>query len=166
MKIINAVLFKANWFACVLGGALWGALGVIGLAVFSFVAGRWQRDLVLAAALAAIGFCLDTVWIQLGILDYGTSLAPMWIVLMWVGLAFTINHAMSVFVERPLLGGLLSGGAAPVTCLGGERLGSVVVAMPLGLILVASVWAVLFYAVFRLCRDLDSDLASEAEIVA
>ena len=149
MNLVNAVLFKANWFACVLGGTFWGALGITGLLAFSVVRNTWRQDLALLALLAGVGALLDTTWIHLGILDYGTVFAPIWIIFLWMGLAMTLNHAMSLFQQRPLLGAILSGAAAPVTYLGGQSLGAVSVPTPELLGIVAVVWAGLFYALFR-----------------
>ncbi|MEM7098821.1 MAG: DUF2878 domain-containing protein [Pseudomonadota bacterium] len=148
MKVINGVLFKLNWIACVVGGALWGALGVAALIGFSGYAGTLKRDAGLALCLGAIGAALDTLWIALGWLDYGTLFAPLWIIMLWVGLALCLNHAMAFFVSRPLLGGALSGAAAPLTYLSGASLGAVVVPNAWWLGVIGLVWGVLFTGVF------------------
>ena len=73
-------------------------------------------------AAASIGFCLDTLWIRVGVLDYaGASVAPVWIVLLWVGVGLSVNHSLAPFGARPWVGGLLAGLTAPVSYLGGER---------------------------------------------
>ena len=159
MKILNAVLFKANWLACVIGGALWGVLGVAALIVFSITVRTWHRDAALLVLLAGIGAVLDSLWIQLGILDYGTRLAPLWIIMLWMGLAMTLHHAMSMFQTRPLLGAVLAGGAAPMTYLTGESLGAVSVANPWLLSIIAVAWAGLFYVLFRRLASSDVENA-------
>ena len=149
--IINAVIFKLHWVACVVGGSLWGVAGALGMIAFSWRVGTLQRDAWIAFLLAPAGWFLDTTWITLGILDYGAySTAPLWIVLLWVGLAFALCHAMSMFVDRPWLGGLLTLFAAPGTYLAGQSLGAVSVpdVWMLGVISIA--WGSLFYAVFTL----------------
>ena len=147
-KVANALIFKAHWLACVLGGAYWGLARIVSLIAFSFAVDFLRRDLPWAVALGAIGAGLDTLWIALGILDYGAGFAPAWIIMLWVGLALTLNHAMYVFTSAPLIGGLLSGCAAPLTYMSGQALGAVVVPSPMQLLVIALTWAVLFYIVF------------------
>lgn len=149
MTILNAILFKVNWIACVVGGTFWGVGGIACLIAFSFWAKSWRVDLPLVLILSLTGAVLDTMWIYLGILDYQSPIAPLWIIMLWAGLAFTIHHAMSLFIHRPLLGATLSGLAAPVTYLSGERLGAVIVPDPLMLSVVMVTWFVLFYIVFK-----------------
>ena len=153
MKLVNAILFKLNWIACVVGGAYWGAFGVAALVGFSIYAGTSKRDLSLALFLGAVGAALDTLWITFGWLDYGTLLAPIWIVMLWIGLALCLNHAMAFFIDRPVIGGILSGMAAPLTYLSGASLGAVVVPNVWWLAAIGVVWAGLFFGVFSHLQD-------------
>jgi len=152
--LLNAGLFQITWFACVLGGPangfLWGAAAVAGMLWFSARTDVLAVDVGLAAVAAAVGFVLDSLWIHLGILDYrGAALAPMWIVLLWVGVGLSMNHSLALFQARPLLGGVLAGACAPLSYLGGERLGGVVVPDPWMLIAVSATWFVLFALAFH-----------------
>lgn len=152
-NLCNALLFQGAWFACVLGGAAgssaWGAALVTGLAGFACLREHWRSDLAWAVGAGTIGFGLDSLWIAVGVLDYhGAPVAPAWIVLLWVGVGLTLNHSLGFFAARPRLGGMLAGGTAPLSYLAGERLGAVVVPEPFGLVLVAAVWGLLFYAAF------------------
>ena len=149
MKLLNVVLFKTNWAACVLGGTIWGLAGVAMLLTYSYYAGTLKRDVPLLVGLVCIGSVLDSAWIMLGILDYGTALAPLWILLLWAGLAMTLNHSMAVFRSYPVIGAIMAAGAAPVTYLTGESLGAVTVANVEGLALVALSWGILFFIVFK-----------------
>ncbi|MEZ5558599.1 MAG: DUF2878 domain-containing protein [Pseudomonadales bacterium] len=157
-NLINAALFQTTWFACVLGGAagssLWGAAALLGLLTFSARSPHLRADLRLAAAAAVIGFALDTLWIHLGVLDYhGIAFAPAWIVLLWVAVGLTLNHSLSLFAGRPWLGGVLAGACAPLSYLGGERLGAVAVPDPWLLALVAAAWFFTFALAFALAGD-------------
>jgi hypothetical protein len=153
-NVFNGVLFQVAWFACVLGGAagtnLWGVAVLLLMLGQSLAGPAPGRDLKLVAALAPLGFLLDTAWIQFGVLDYGAALAPPWIVLLWVGVGLAVHHCLSWFKERPWLGGLLAGAGAPFSYLAGERFGAVTIDDPLRLTAVALVWLVLFAAVFTL----------------
>ncbi len=155
--LVNGVLFQAAWFACVLGGAnnvIWPGVGVVLLLIVSLAnAPTLRHDAQLALLLVPTGWVLDSAWIATGVLDYhGASVAPAWIVLMWLALGLTINHSMAFFRDRPWLGSLAVLGAAPLSYFAGERLGAVIVPEPARLIIVALVWAVLFFCVFSFAR--------------
>lgn len=153
-NLINAGLFQVTWFACVLGGAagnsVWGAAALASLLAFSSVRPFLRSDLALAVVLGLVGLGLDTLWIRTEVLDYGSAVAPAWIIMLWMGVGLTLNHSLSMFGDRPWLGGLMAGSAAPLSYLGGERLGGVVVPDPWMLAVVAAVWFALFTLAFAL----------------
>ncbi len=164
-NVINALLFQGAWFACVLGGArgssLWGAGAVAAMTAFALARHRWRSDVGFALAAAFIGFCLDTLWIRVGVLDYaGASVAPVWIVLLWVGVGLSVNHSLAPFGARPWVGGLLAGLTAPISYLGGERLGAVVVSDPTQLALVGATWCVVFTLGFASARAARARIAA------
>jgi len=163
-NLCNAVLFQFAWFACVLGGAagssLWGAGAVTSLAAFAALRDRWRSDVAFALLGAVVGLGLDTLWIQTGVLDYGgAALAPPWIVLLWAGVGLTLNHSLGLFSARPWLGGLLAGLSAPLSYLGGERLGAVAVPDPWLLGFVAATWFALFTLAFAAARSFSARIA-------
>jgi hypothetical protein len=147
--LLNAGLFQVTWFAAVMGGTLAGAGACALLAAHALARGRARADLTLAAVLGAIGFGLDTLWIQTGVLDYhGSLLAPPWIVALWVAVGFSINHSLSMFLGRPWLAALAVAAACPFSYLGGAALGGVTIAEPWRLAIVALAWSALFANVF------------------
>lgn len=152
-NLFNALLFQLNWFACVLGGVhgqlIWPLL-TLSLMFAQVARGRFLRsDVVLALGAALVGLILDTVWIRLGILDYGSELAPVWIVMMWMGAALTLNHSLAWLQAQPMLGGILAAMVAPLCYLSGESLGAVSVDNA-GLPVVALSWLVVFTLALRL----------------
>ncbi len=84
----------------------------------------------------------------------GAAVAPVWIVLLWVAVGLTLNHCLSMFKERPWLGGLLAGLGAPLSYLGGERLGAVSIDEHWQLLWISPVWLLLFALAFTLARNL------------
>lgn len=146
---VNAVLFQLTWLGCVLGGAPAGALGLAALLTASAWRGTLRDDLRLLAPLAVGGFALDSAFHWTGVLAYPDApVAPAWIVMLWIGVGLTLNHSLSVFTRRPLLGALLAGLAAPLSYLSAARLGAVVVPDPVLLIYPAIAWTVVFFAAF------------------
>lgn len=156
--MMNGVLFQGTWFACVLGGGhglIWPGIGSVLLLIVSLAnVPSLRHDLLLALVLVPVGWCLDTLWIVTGVLDYhGATVAPAWIVLMWLAVALTINHSLALFRDRPWLGALAVLGAAPLSYLAGERLGAVNVPDPRMLAVVAVAWSLLFLLLFRHSRE-------------
>ncbi len=162
-NVVNAILFQACWFACVLGGArgisAWGLVAVACLAASVAWRGSIRRDALLLLIAVPVGLFLDSLWIAVGILDYGTALAPTWIVVLWAAVALTLNHSLAFLQSRPWLGGLLAGLSAPFSYLMGARLEAVVVPHPWLLAVVGVAWLFVFVGLFALARRL-ADRAS------
>ena len=154
-NLVNAGLFQMAWFACVVGGAsgtsLWGGFMLAVLLAFAWCQPSLKSDLVLALACGLVGMALDTLWIVTGVLAYGTAeVAPPWIVMLWVGVGLTLNHSLSLFAGRPLLGGVLAAAAAPLSYVGGERLGGVQITDPWMLGVVSVAWFGVFTLAFAI----------------
>lgn len=154
-NMLNALFFQLNWFACVLGGAhgqpIW-PLFTLSLMFAQVARGNTLRqDVALALGAAVIGLILDSLWITSGIFDFGTQFAPVWIVMMWMGAALSLNHSLAWLKNQPWLGGILAAMLAPLCYLSGESLGAVVVDNA-GLPVVAISWLLVFGIGLR-CAD-------------
>ncbi len=53
------------------------------------------------------------------------DIAPLWILLLWAGLALTLNHSLAWLQSRLWLAALLSGLASPFSYLAAAKLGGV-----------------------------------------
>ena len=117
-RVANALLFQLCWLAFVAGaghGNAW--IGFVPLAAFAawqLHASRVRRaDIELMAVSGALGFAVDTMYVQAGALHYAaavpsTELAPVWIVGMWMAFALTLNHSLE-FLRHNLLAALALG---------------------------------------------------------
>lgn len=160
LSVINFVLIKVAWVACVVGGTLPGALIIAVMLGLCFYQGRWQRERRFVVGLALLGLTLDSVWIHLGILDFGSGtlqlgnlvLAPLWIILLWVAVGLSLFEALGFFVRRPVLGAVIVGAAAPLSYSTGAQFGAVVIPSTAMLMVIALVWVVVFGIVFELAR--------------
>lgn len=151
--LINAILFQLTWFGCVLGAATgqlwWGVPTLAGLVLFSAHSGRLPRDVALVACLVPLGWMLERFWIAQGVLVYETDGVPVWIAMLWAGVALTVNHSLGWFRRYPFCGAALAALAAPLCYMGGSRLDAVVVPDPLSMAWVSVAWFAVFYGVFR-----------------
>ena len=133
---INAMLFNVVWIACVAGsakGLLWpAALSVGVLATFQLhPKNRHANDLKLVWVSVGLGILVDSLWVQLGWMDFTEkrpfpSFAPAWIVLLWIGFALTVNHSLKWLTAHPALPALVGGIAAPITYFAGIKIGAVI----------------------------------------
>lgn len=152
--LINLVLFKAGWLACVmLAAANRPALATLAVAAVVVihllrVAVPVKEALILLAA-ALLGLAWESFLLSTGLLQYPESSqsgawAPHWIVAMWVLFATTINHGLA-WVKRNwmLCAGMgLIGG--PLAFWAGSRMGAVSFSDPvIALLAVGAGWSLL-----------------------
>jgi len=133
---INFLLFQLGWFACVLGGAydqvIIGCLVAMSVIAFHlYQATIPKREFGVLAIALIIGFIYESLMVSLALAQYEhgqsfSSIAPLWIILMWPLFATTLNLSMRWLKNlAPLLTALLGAIFAPLAYLAGERLGAV-----------------------------------------
>jgi hypothetical protein len=120
----NLLGFQLVWLAAVAGAGkgLWWS-GVLALVVFAtlqltFSAQR-AADLRLMGVAAVIGLLLDSAWIWTGLIDFATPLpfawlAPVWIIVLWLAFALTLNHSMASLQGRPWIAAALGAVGGPL----------------------------------------------------
>jgi hypothetical protein len=128
---------QALWFGAVIGAAkqqLWLApLLLMGFAFWESRPGRRiYGDFQLMLVAVLIGLILDSTWVRLGWLEFAagwalSERAPLWILLLWAGLALTLNHSLAWLQSRLLLAALLGGVSSPLSYLAAARLGAVTI---------------------------------------
>lgn len=135
MKLINGVLFQITWFACVIGSAhgfVWPALlSCAILAAWQLAPSRRHAsDILLVVVSIMMGLLIDTLWIQIGFFEFTdqrpfTGVAPLWIIVLWIGFALTINHSLAWLKTHPLLPAAMGLIGAPMSYLAGLKLGAI-----------------------------------------
>lgn len=107
----NLLFYQATWLAAVIGAGhgLWWP----GLATFTLFAGwqllvtPWPRaDFCLVAGIGLLGFVIDSVFAQSGLMEFSTAvpwphLAPLWMTLLWTSFALSLNHSLAFLHTRP-----------------------------------------------------------------
>lgn len=133
--IVNAVLFQIVWLSCVVGSAY----GLTWPSVASFTAlAVWQlapkrraaSDISLLWVALVMGLVIDSLWIKLGFMDFYTDgpvegLAPLWIIILWLGFALTINHSLNWLKAHPLLPAAMGLIGGPLSYYAGLEFGAV-----------------------------------------
>ncbi len=162
---INAMAFNVVWIACVAGSAqqlIWpAALSCAILAAYQLhPKNRHPNDIKLVVISIILGVIVDTLWVQLGYMDFTekrpfSGLAPAWILFLWVGFALTVNHSLKWLQIHTLLPALVGAIAAPLTYFAGIKIGAVeytasVVEVSIGL---AIAWAIALTILVEVGRD-------------
>lgn len=161
-NIANAIGFQLVWFCCVGAaerGSQWPGLAAamsFGLLMLAF--GRKRREDIVAVLLTLpLGLALDACFAASGWLHYAPgddAIVPVWIVALWLGFAFTLNHSLAFLRERIGLAALLALVFAPLSYLAAHRLGAVQFggAWSAVLPMLATAWAFVLPLIFALLR--------------
>jgi len=152
--IVNAVLFQLGWFACVLGDAPWLAVVAVAVLVHLCWVSSWAAEGKLLVTVFLFGSALDSFLLNLGLFDFGAvdgeprRLIPLWLALLWLLLATTLNHCLAWTARPWWRASLLGAVAGPLSYLAGARLAGV--ELPYGtwpsLTVLAVIWALVLPA--------------------
>lgn len=137
-NIINLVLMQVVWFACVLGGTLWGwAATLVYFAIYQRVIGALQKEWLCIIAIAATGFAVDCAmsYLQLMIFPEKNVLAfiplPGWMAALWLAFATLFLHGLQWLRYRPWLAAAAGAIIGPATYYAGSLLHGVKLGMVL-----------------------------------
>jgi hypothetical protein len=91
---------------------------------------RHGNDLLVLIAAILLGLIIDTSWTIFGLMEFTDPrpvhpIAPLWILIMWVGFALTVNHSMAWMKEHRWLPAILGFIGGPLAYFAGLRLGAV-----------------------------------------
>jgi hypothetical protein len=154
-RVVNAALYQAGWFACVLGGAsgrpwLGAAVGLAAVLVHLALVERRADEARLVAFAALAGTAIDSAQQGAGTVSfpsghYAAWLCPIWLTVLWAQFATLPGHGLAWLAGRPIVSALLGAIGGPLAFLAGERLGGV--SFPLGRAIGCGVLAVVWAAV-------------------
>lgn len=121
--------FELCWFALV----YWQAHAMLPVLLYWLYGfwrlGRSERVAVLLILLA--GVLLDSALIAVDVLNFnGSSLLPLWFVLLWAVFALAAVEFMAKVLARPWLAALLGASGGPLSYWGGAALSGGVLAFP------------------------------------
>jgi hypothetical protein len=144
----NATLFLLGWLACVFGGdSPWLLIVGVALAVHLLWTSSWGAEGKLLLSVFLAGSALDSFLLNLGLFEFGEprTLIPLWLALLWLLLATTLNHCLAWSAQPWWRGSLLGAIGGPLSYYGATTLGEL--GLPYGtwptLALLALIWALL-----------------------
>jgi hypothetical protein len=154
-KIINFIAFQTAWFAAVLGaanGMPWlGLIAVPAFVVMTLAISQQRQMLFLALAAACLGFFADTILMTFGVFSpvpfpYPPPFSPLWMVMLWVNLAMTLNDSMAWLRGRFVLAVIFGAIGGPLAYYSGAKLGAADVPAMADLVVIGIAWAIAFPA--------------------
>ena len=162
-KVINFIVFQAAWFAAVLGaahGMPW--LGVVAvplaLALHLALSPVWRPELLLALVAAATGFVFDSILVASGSFSpipyvFPVPFSSLWMVMLWVNLATTMNVSMGWLSGRYALAAVFGAIGGPLAYYSGAKLGAMT-AMPgpTGFAAIGIAWAIAMPLLYRIAK--------------
>ena len=150
--LVNAALFYAGWFACVLGAAYgWPAIGpafAAGVILLHLTTTRDRnREALLVLAVGSLGIFADSTQALLGVFSFPIGsfhswLCPPWLAAIWMLFATTLNAAMGWLRGRYLIAAALGAVGGPLSYAYGARVGAIHFESEHTLLILALVWAV------------------------
>ncbi len=132
--LINFVLFQLAWFAGILGAAHQQAsIGILVMVlcgafhIWSLPRASRRAEYLLMLQCFCLGTLIDTVLMHAGIMVYASPnpigfLSPLWMSLLWVALAMTLNHSLAWLKNKYWLSAILGSITGPLSYLAGVRL--------------------------------------------
>lgn len=164
--VINFLAFQIGWFSSVVGAAqqmpwLGPAAFLVIFAVHLRQAHRPLLEVNLVIASGIIGLIFESVLVALGWVTYPSglfseSLAPYWIVTMWMLFATTLNVSLGWLKGRPLLAALLGLVGGPASYFAGSKLGGIqFLDFNAAMIALAAGWALSMPLLMKLAEKFD-----------
>ncbi len=164
--LINIAAFKIGWLSSVIGGAqqmpwLGPTVVLAAIAIHLLRAERPSSELMLIFSCGLIGTFFDSALVAAGWVTFPSgmfseTLAPYWIITMWMLFATTINLSMRWMRGKPWVAatfGLIGG---PLAYYAGHKIGGIVfVNETAALAMLAIGWAVMMPVLMRLGETLD-----------
>ncbi|MDX1498258.1 MAG: DUF2878 domain-containing protein [Woeseiaceae bacterium] len=166
LLILNFVVFQLGWFSSVIGAArempwLGPLAALVALAIHFYHARRPMQELMLIVSCAMIGAIFDSLLVSSGWVEYSSglfseSLAPYWIITMWMLFATTLNVSLRWLRGRDALAAAFGFFGGPLTYLAGQKLGGIsLVNETAALLALAIGWAVIMPVLLRLSETFD-----------
>ena len=164
--VINVTAFKLGWLSSVFGGAqqlpwLGPLVVLVAISIHLLRAERPRPEFMLILSAGLMGAFFDSLLVAAGWVTFPSgmfseTLAPYWIITMWMLFATTINLSFRWMRGRPWLAIAFGFVGGPLAYLAGHKIGGIQFvdqAMALGVLAIG--WAIIMPVLVRLGEFLD-----------
>lgn len=152
-KIINFIFFQLVWFICILGAAInethiavTFSLLIIFFHLYTVKDRKNELKILLLASI--IGFLFDGFLLKSNLVLYTNhgwsySITPLWIIVLWMGFAITLNSSLSWLKKKLNLSIFFGALGGPLAYLAGEKLEAVTLLNSYAIFIIAIGWAII-----------------------
>lgn len=149
MKLIaNGLAYQAIWFSAILWGNSGAAVGCVIITILLATSQRKSDDIKMVAFLMFLGLLVDGTLQQVGFFTFTSPGLPIpfWLLIIWLGLAMTINHSLAWFKDKLLLAAVFGAIGGTAAYWAGTRMGAASFnwSLPTSLLMLAMVWSLVF----------------------
>ncbi len=154
-NVINFILFQLLWISCIFGVSyqeITPALVVIGIMLIyhCLPTVRKPGDFKTVILCIGLGFVLDSLLAYWQLVDYFydfgyDSIAPLWIIMLWIGFGLALNHSMSWMLKRIKLAYFFVAIGPAFSYYSAQKIGAISLNNPILSLTVASIlWVIVF----------------------
>lgn len=160
-SLINIAIYQLIWFSAVLWEDPGGLLALPLLGLHLLLSRKRRADLEMMGLLLAAGLLIDGALHANGIIAFNSAAKPipLWLAVIWLGLAILPHHSLAWMQRRHLLSALFGALGGPLAYWAGVRLGAA--SFPLGpgpaLGILSVIWAILWPCVMYFAVRYASD---------
>jgi hypothetical protein len=160
-SLINAILFQAVWFICLLAGSIWALIATV---LYLLLHDRFfmtsRREWRLLFAFLALGLVVDGTLFQIGIFSADTEVLtaikapPIWLLCLWVSVGTLFAHSLAFLRSRYVFSAVLGAIGPTMSYFAGANLAGITLAEPivLSLLTVAIIWSMVLPLGVWLCE--------------
>ncbi len=150
----NGLWFQSTWFICVLGQDRLLPVALVMIALHFALVPAPQTELRQLAPIVTLGVVVDALLSAAGVFDFGATLIPLWLCVLWIAFATTLNRALRILGQRPWLSALVGGVGVPFNYAAGATLGAVTLPQDpwVTMSVLVAVWAALLPGLYAIAR--------------
>ena len=166
-KILNFVLFQAAWFVCVLGASynhtyLALTLSLIILLLHFAIIKKRMLELKLIIIAGLIGLLFDGALLNFDLIIYNDPglpypFTPIWIVMLWMIFAMTLNHSLAWLSQKIYVSVLFGAMGGPLAYIAGEKLGAITLLSTNSIITLSIGWALITPILLTIANKLNKN---------
>ena len=152
-KIINFIFFQLIWFVCIIGAATNETHSAVAFSLLIILFHLYltkdkKNELKILLLASILGFLFDGFLLKNELVLYANhgwsySITPLWIIVLWMGFAITLNSSLSWLKKKIKLSVLLGAIGGPLAYLAGEKLNAVTILSPNAIIVIAIGWGII-----------------------
>ena len=155
------------WFACILGAAINETHTAVAFSLliilFHFYLAKDKKNEIKILLIASIiGFLFDGFLLKSELVLYTNhgwsySITPLWIIVLWMGFAITLNSSLNWLKKKIKLSALFGAIGGPLAYLAGEKLEAVTLMTPIALIAIVIGWSLITPLLIYISRRISLD---------